>query len=269
MKTLKNSDRITRSAIIAGLFLVLFAGCRAYSVISTDYDKTVDFSSYRSFAWLPDKDIESSPYHNSVVHNNIKNYFSPHFGEFGYTPDTDSPDLLFEQVITSASRTETYQEQHPVSTPGYQQNSYGYNNYNYQSNPYYQNYGYSNYNSYNYNYNNRNYNNNYGYTPNRNYYANNSYYRQQYKTESHTRNYTESTITLNAIDRKQNKLVWTSTVQADIYDGQYLENDIHPAVRTMLKTFPAEKKKAEKKKAEKEKAEKEKVEKHRSDYPKK
>ena len=154
---------------------------------------------------------------------------------------------MFEQVITSADRTSTYTEQHAV-TP----------NYNYQSNPYYSStpnpYNYRNSNGYNYNYNNQNYNSgpssyNYNYSNRNNYNSqnrssNSGYgYRapaQQYRNENHTEQYAESTFTLNAIDRKQNKLVWTCTVQADIYDNLFIEKDVHPAVHSMLKTYPGE-----------------------------
>lgn len=241
MKTFGQAKQIYANLIlmIAGSCM-LFTSCKTYQILNSDTDSTADFSAYHSYAWLADKDNEKTAYHNSIIHNNIKNYFSHHFAAFGYQPDTEAPDLLFEQVITSENKTRTgsYSEQHPAPAAP---------NYNYQNNRYYtpnpnpNNYNYSN--NYNYNYNNRNYNNNYGYTSNPNYYNNNTYYAQQYKTETHTytEKYATSTFTLNAIDRKTNKLVWTCTVQADIYDGLGIESDVHPAVHTMLKTFPAKK----------------------------
>lgn len=39
------------------LALLLFAvGCVVYSVVSSDKDDTADFTKYKTYAWLPDKD---------------------------------------------------------------------------------------------------------------------------------------------------------------------------------------------------------------------
>ena len=230
MKKFNNIKQINTNLIFisAGFLIAFIFGCKTYSVLNSDYERGIDFSSYHTYAWLPDKDNENTEYHNSIIHNNIKNYFAHHFEGFGYTADAQNPDLLFEQVVTSANKTRLYSEQHPVSS-----------NYNYQRNPFYtpnpNPYNYNNHNGYNYNYNNQNYSGNNGYA-----------YRPpapQYRSETHSEKYVESTFTLNAIDRKQNKLIWTCTVQADIYDNLYIESDIHPAVHSMLKTFPMKKRK--------------------------
>lgn len=225
--------------MVAGCCL-LFTSCKTYQVINYDTDAGADFGLYRSYAWLPDKssDDHASQYHNDIIHNNIKNYLAHHFAALGYTPDNESPDLLFEQVITAENKTKSgsYTDQHPIASKpntNYQNSRY----YNPNPNPY----NYNNSNGYNYNYQNRNYNNNYGYTANPNYSNNRSYQQQQqYKTDSHsyTKKYVTSTITLNAIDRRRNKLVWTATVQADIYDDLSITTDIHPAVHTLIKTYP-------------------------------
>ena len=225
MKTLNPIKKTNRKLIVITLLVfTLFSGCRTYSVLNSDYDRSTDFSLYKTYAWLPDKDNESSQNQDSIIHNNIKNYFSHHFADFGYKADTENPDLLFEQVITNAIKTRTYTDQHPVIS-----------NYNYQRNPYYTStpnpYGYNNSKAYNYNYKKQNYmrNNGYAYRPR----------AQQYKSETHTEEYIESTFTLNAIDRKKNKLVWTCTIQANIYNDTYIESGIHPAVHLILKTYPA------------------------------
>lgn len=208
--------------ITLGFLLMLIYGCKSYKVVNSELDTSADFSSYHTFAWLPDKD-NSTNNHDSIIHNNIKNYLSHHFEDFGYKIDTENPDLLFEQVITIANKTREYTDQHPVTQIN-----------NYQRNPYYtptpNPYRYNNYKQYNYNYKNQNYLGNRGYA-----------YRQraqQYRGETHTEEYIESTFTLNAIDRKKNKLVWTCTVKANIYSGSYNKTGIHPAIHSMLKTYP-------------------------------
>lgn len=229
MKTL-NQIKMTniKPILITLIVATFFSGCRTYKVLDSDYDKSIDFSLYKTYSWLPDKDDEFSENHDSIIHNNIKNYFSNHFANFGYKADTENPDLLFEQVIVNAKKTRTYTELHPAIP-----------NYNYQSNPYYtptpNPYGYTKSQSYNYNYKKQNYTRNKGYV-----------YKpatMKYRNETHTEEYIESTFTLNAIDRKKNELVWTCTIQANIYNDIYVESGIHPAVHLILKTYPVKKKK--------------------------
>ncbi len=48
--------------------------------------------------------------------------------------------------------------------------------------------------------------------------------------------YSEQNFTLNVIDRKQNKLVWTSTALVNIYDTKKM--NVHPAAHKMMKKLP-------------------------------
>ena len=50
--------------------------------------------------------------------------------------------------------------------------------------------------------------------------------------------YVEGSIRLNMIDRKQNKLIWAGTAKGDIYDPENINQDIHPAVKAIMKRFP-------------------------------
>lgn len=100
--------------ITLGFLLILIYGYKSYKVVNSELDTSADFSSYHTFAWLPDKD-NSTNNHDSIIHNNIKNYLSHHFEDFGYKIDTENPDLLFEQVITIANKTREYTDQHPVT----------------------------------------------------------------------------------------------------------------------------------------------------------
>lgn len=204
--------------------LLLAVSCSIYSVITSDYDRNTDFTQYKTYAWLPDKDNANSAYNNSIIRNNIKNYFTHELVDnYGFTVNTDKPDILMEIVVTKINRTKS--EEHPINTavpnrPNY--NTYGYNNNPYQQNPYSNNPYYTPQpNPYNYN----NYNSGYR-------------YQTQYVKEQH--NYTESNIKINMIDLKRNELVWTATAIADIYDENTynISDNIHPAVHKILKYFP-------------------------------
>ena len=140
------------------------------------------------------------------------------------TLDNDNPDVLFELKVTESKKSRT--EQIRTTVPAYNYNSpalpYNYNNaYQYRAisphNPYY------NVNPRAYYYNrplNFNYNNyTYGYT-------------------TRTVEYTRGAITVNVIDRKQNKFIYTATVEADLYDPSTLQRELHPAVHTLFENYP-------------------------------
>jgi hypothetical protein len=55
------------------------------------------------------------------------------------------------------------------------------------------------------------------------------------------------------VDRKLNRLVWSGTAKGDIYDPEYIDKDIHPAVLRIMKKFPVKEIKEKEKKTEKEK----------------
>ncbi|MFX4489899.1 hypothetical protein ABTA82_19815, partial [Acinetobacter baumannii] len=50
--------------------------------------------------------------------------------------------------------------------------------------------------------------------------------------------YIRGAITVNVIDRKQNKFIYTATVEADLYDPSTLQRELHPAVHTLLENYP-------------------------------
>lgn len=72
MKTLNQIKKANIKPIVVILLVfTLFSGCRTYSVLNSDYDRGVDFSLYKTYSWLPDKDDEYSQNHDSIIHNNL------------------------------------------------------------------------------------------------------------------------------------------------------------------------------------------------------
>ena len=205
--------------IYSGLFLfvaITLSGCSMYNNTSSNYDKSVDFTKYKTYAWLnSQKPQASTPYYNDVVENNAKSYIDRHFKDRGYTVDTLKPDVLLELVLKSEKKTEEVKSSNP----------YNYSNYTYNNDPYNQRYNDNLY------YNDANYNHYGNYNYNRHY-----SYNQSYITK--TRKFTQSSITINVIDRASNKLVWTGSAENDIYDPAYLKEEIHPAVVNILKQYP-------------------------------
>jgi len=172
--------------ISASILIVVLAGCSTtYNAVSSDYDRSVDFTQYKTFAWLPDKaDTANTRYNNEIIRNNIRNYFGQCMSDRGYTFDGESPDLLMQIVITNAKK-----ERVVTSYPS----SYYYSPYYYGSH-YYSPYRFGYY---------------YDYYPSYGY----GYSRYSGYSTAQKQEYVNGSITLNLIDRKANKLIWSGTAE--------------------------------------------------------
>lgn len=202
-------DYIRKLLINIALPLIVFAvsGCEVYTDINTSVDSSADFSSYHTFAWLPDEtDTSKLPYNNEIIRNNIRNYFGHSFSARGYTVNLDSPDVLLRVVIQSEKKERLIAYYHHPAP--YYYHKYYYGSIWYHPYPIY--YYYRDINTY------------------------------CYPPECTIRKleYIESSITLNVIDRKKNKLVWSGTAKGDIYDPDYINRNIHPAVESIMKKYP-------------------------------
>ena len=185
---------------IAGL--TAMAGCRAYDKEFSDYDRTADFSRYKTFAWLPDRDTANTTFNNQIIRNNTLNYFTHCMGERALQAELDSPDVLLQLVVRSLPKQLTMTSAVYSGSPG-----------GGRYNPYYYPH------------------------PNNYYYHSPFFYgNTRYVTERY--DYAESTITLNVYDRRQSRLVWTGTAQGDLFDPAYMADNLHPAVYRILKKFP-------------------------------
>jgi hypothetical protein len=189
-----------------GVMIALFGACNAYNQIHSTVDSKANFSKYKTFAWLADKaDTTNSPYNNEIIRNNIRNYFSKEMSDRGFNVNIEQPDLLLELVVTN--------ESHTIRRV-YRDNNYYYNRYYYRSRYY------------------SPYDRRYYYRHFPNYYYSNPHYHVY--TDTHM----DNTVTLNMVDAKERKLLWTGTVQADIYDPSVIQQDIHPAIIKLMKRFP-------------------------------
>jgi hypothetical protein len=213
----KYIQNLAISIYLAGMMLLLNA-C-APTTIYSDYSKTIDFKSYKSFAWLPKNHNpqQDSAFDNSILESNIKNLASGELKSRGYQVNTNEPDVLLDFHITLANKVDQ------VSTPVYGY-AYNYNNYN------------SYYNSYNpgvpY------YNNIYTYN---NSYYNNSYFNAPTSVIGYTTEnipYEEGTLTILMIDRKSNQLVWKGWSVGSVTDEQTFEYELASDIHRLFKEFP-------------------------------
>ncbi len=203
------------------LTILAIAGCSVYTTVYSDYDRSIDFEQYKTFAILPDSGVAvvkdsftNTPYDNDIIRNNAKNYIAHCLSERGYRVATDSPDVLVQLVLLNEKkeRIHTYPNyptyyRYPYYSPYYYNNRYYY--------PYY--YPYYDYYTY------------YGW-------GNRSYYYGG--TTTHKETYVKGTITVNIFDRRQKKLVWTGIGEGDIYDPEYIQYEVHPAVHSILDEYP-------------------------------
>lgn len=195
--------------LLGALIIVVLFGCNAYKNISTNADVNADFSKYKTFAWLPDQtDTSSQPYNNEIIRNNIRNYVGQNFAERGYKINLDTPDVLLRIIVVNKKKEkEIVYSSYPWP--------YYYCRYYYGS-IYYFPYDFDYY---------------YWHYPLYCYPDDDYTYTQKYE-------YLESSIILNVIDRKQNKLVWSGTAQGDIYDTAFINENIHPAVEAIMREYP-------------------------------
>ena len=199
--------------IVSIISAIILAGCseNVYKKITSDSDRNVNFNNYKTYAWLNDHLPHTpTPYDNEIIENNIKNYVDQDLALRNFTPKMDKPDLLFELVLTNREKVQTSTQ--PIFTEPY--STYPFNSYRY-------------YNPESYRWNPNGFNN-FGYV------------RPAYQIGNRLMRttYDRSTITINAIDRATNKLVWTGSAKGDIYDERYIKSDIHPAVINILKQYP-------------------------------
>lgn len=202
--------------IIPLVILFAVSGCgTVYNLSYADYDKSIDFTTYKTFSWIPHSDKDNTPYHNQIIFNNSINYFSHELAARGMTVDNDNPDVLLELKITESKKSRTESVSSTIPT-------YNYNNsFQYRA--------ITPYNRY------------YNLTPGAYYYSrpfNYNYNSYTYGYTTRTVEYTRGSITLNVMDRKQNRFIYTATVEADLYDPATLQNDLHPAIHTLLENYP-------------------------------
>jgi hypothetical protein len=197
------------------LAFMLIAGCATFDVYS-DYDKSIDFRSYKTFAWLPNPDqpYKNSRFNNQIMESNVKNYAGKEMEMLGYSVELDSPDLILEYNFMIEKKVSTVQipiYNNQVPTYPYPYSNYP-NNYRLRNNPQYDRYQrYS-----------------YGYSP--------PPYIIGYKTDEIP--YKEGTLTISVIDQKSNKLIWRGWSVSTVSDPQSYSQDLAKNIHKIFANYP-------------------------------
>jgi hypothetical protein len=178
------------------------SSCTSVQIYS-DYDRTIDFNHYKTYAWITKSDSAKNLFNNQIVEKNLKYYTDQEMAARGYKMDAQSPDVLLEYHITSQKKSYT------TSTPIY-------NNSTFYNNPYYYNNG--------------------GNWYSRPYYFNNTpniigYNYQQVE-------YNEGTLLLDIVDRKLNQLVWRGWSVGTLNDVQTFEVELSGDIHQIFQKYP-------------------------------
>lgn len=95
--------------IIAPL-IFLFTSCTSTMVVGSDYDKSINFNKFKSYAWIPQPDVvyKDKRYNNQIIENNIKYYADSAMKNIGFVIDTIDPDIIlsYDLQIEKGERTE-------------------------------------------------------------------------------------------------------------------------------------------------------------------
>jgi hypothetical protein len=184
------------------VILPLLTGCSSVQIFS-DYDRSADFKSYKSYAWLQQSDSTGDPhYNNQIAEKNLKLYTNNEMAARGYNIDIHNPDLLIEY------HTEIQKKQQVVSNPVYSNQGYYPN--------YYPNYGRYRYNP------------GYGF--------NSMPYISGYTTQ--VIDYNEATLVINVIDRKQRQLIWSGWSVGAVSDEQSLSAQVEKDIKRIFRKYP-------------------------------
>lgn len=204
----------TRLFLVAA-FAYAATGCSTYQNIYSDYDRSIDFSQYKTFAWAPDsgtaqpqKEFEGTPYDNDIVRNNAKNYITHCMSHRGYLVDIDTPDVVLQLVLLNEKRERMITYSNRPYPPYYYYSPY-YFPYYYPYYRYYTWYGWG------------------VYPPD---------WGERFTT--YRKHFVRGTITINIFDRKLKKLIWTGSAEGDIYDPAFIRYDVHPAIDRIMRKFP-------------------------------
>lgn len=95
--------------IFTGLISLL--SCSSIRYVEYDLDKSANFSRLKTYAWLPSPDHQYSDqrYNNQIIENNIKVYAAQAINAKGLKLNVDSPDVLFFYDLQIEKGTHTYQ----------------------------------------------------------------------------------------------------------------------------------------------------------------
>lgn len=185
--------QITKLASLAVAALLL-TGCASKPTIETDYDHTVDFSQYKTYAFFNPMGIEN-PNYSSIYGSIFRQAISKEMESRGYVK-SDNPDLLINVSGRLQEKTKVTTTSDPYMAGGY----YGYRRGAYGA---WGGYGYG--------------------------------------TQTHVSQYTEGTVNVDMVDRKQKRMVWEGVAVGRVNEKRSNEEtrtNINNGIKEMFAAYP-------------------------------
>ncbi|MFL5730888.1 MAG: DUF4136 domain-containing protein [Cytophagaceae bacterium] len=242
-------------AVIVCLSLMLFGACSPQETAYSDFDRSADFTVYKTFAWLPsDSTKKTDPlYNNPILEKNIRNEVEQELRRKGYTLNETNPDVLVKlNLIVENKQGEISNPVYSTPNPNNQLNVIqpynpfisnigSYNNpnrdvyYNLESSPYNTNYYANNYP----------YNNGYGFPggyisgyPNGYGIPAGAQGPYVIGTTRQTYQYKEGTIVVDILERNNRNLLWRGWGSSDITNPAAFENHLNDEVKAIFREYP-------------------------------
>lgn len=111
--------------LILAAIVLIASGCASGPSYRTDYDSSVDFRSYQTFAFMEELGTDKAGY-STLVTQHFKNAISREMVALGYEFSDEDPDLLVNFAATSRERSEVRSRPTATVGVGFGRGYYGY-----------------------------------------------------------------------------------------------------------------------------------------------
>jgi len=185
--------QMAKLALLAAT-VILVASCASKPTIVSDYDHSIDFSQYKTYAFFNPMGIES-PNYSSIYGSIFRQAISREMESRGYVK-SDDPDLLINVSGRLQEKTRVTTTSDPYMSGGY----YGYRRGAYGA---WGGYGYG--------------------------------------TQTHVSQYTEGTVNVDMVDRKQKRMVWEGVAVGRVNEKRTSEEtrtNINNGIQEMFAGYP-------------------------------
>lgn len=191
-----------RLIALAGAVLLTVASQFAQAQASSDYDRSVDFGQYKSYAFTrPDIRTGKNPIYSSpLLMQHIQGNLGRELTNRGLTQQAANPDLLVKVHTYTENKTRTVM--HSPSYAPFFPYRWGFAPYRFGYLPYWGGY--------------------YG----------------GWNQRLYQENYTQGTLLVDMIDAKTKQLVWRGAIQGVIDNPNRLERQVARGVRKIMKDYP-------------------------------
>lgn len=183
---------------LASALLLTVTSFVAQAQVSSDYDRSVDFGRYKTYAYTrPDVRTGNNPIYSSpLLMQHIQGNLNREFANRGLTPQATNPDMLVKVYTYTEDKTRTVYNNGPMYMP---------------FSPYRWGWGFAPYR--------------FG-------------YYGGWNQQTYQEKFTQGTLLVDLIDAKSNQLVWRGAIQGVVDNPNRLDRQIARGVRKIMKDYP-------------------------------